>query len=170
MAVKDILLLGNLNLRKLSLQVDFNRDNVDEIFRDLKDTLENFQNRKGLGRAIAAPQISYLKRMIYINDSKNEIKMVNPHILYCSREKIQVWDTCFSFKAEFYVKIKRFKKIKVQYLNENKEEKTEIFEDSMSELIQHEIDHLNGILAVDHLENSRNIIMRDEFENRLDRF
>ena len=164
MAVKDILLLGNLDLRKLSLQVDFNRDNVDNIFRDLKDTLEDFHYRKGIGRAIAAPQISYLKRMIYINDGKTEIKMLNPHILQCSREKIGVWDTCFSFKAEFYVKIKRFKKIKVQYLNENKEEKTKKFEDSMSELIQHEIDHLNGILAVDHLEKQGNIIMREELK------
>ena len=77
-----------------------------------------------------------------------------------------VWDSCFSFDVAFFVKIKRFKSIKVKYQNEIGESMEEMFSDDLSELLQHEIDHLHGVLATDYLDNNKDIVLRTEWEKR----
>jgi len=79
---------------------------------------------------------------------------------------IEVWDSCYSFDVAFFVRIKRHKRIKVEFMDENRRKIVEEFEDDLSELLQHEIDHLNGILATDHLRSGKDIIMREEWEKR----
>ena len=64
----------------------------------------------------------------------------------------------------FFIQIERFKAIKVKYQDENGNEVFEQFDDNISELIQHEIDHLNGSLATDHLTDNKKIVMRKEWE------
>ncbi|RKD30010.1 peptide deformylase [Thermohalobacter berrensis] len=164
MAIKDVLMIGNPELRKKSTRIqDFNNQ-LEIIIQDLKDTLTFLQKTKKIGRALAAPQIGYKKRVIYYKLTNREIIMVNPEIIEKSKEMFEVWDSCFSFDVAFFVKIKRHKKIKVRYQDEKGNEKIEEFSDDLSELFQHEIDHLYGILATDHLENNKNIIMRSEWE------
>ena len=92
--------------------------------------------------------------------------MLNPRILTKSKEKIKVWDSCFSFNVEFFIEIERFKNITVEYQDINENLKKEEFHDALSELVQHEIDHLYGVLAIDHLKDPYNIIMRSEWEKR----
>ena len=77
-----------------------------------------------------------------------------------------MWDSCYSFDVAFFVKIKRHKKIKVEYQDEHGRFISEEFVDDLSELFQHEIDHLDGILATDYLKDNKNIILRDEWEKR----
>ncbi len=166
MAFKNVLKLGNPMLREKSTNIKDFGENTEIIINDLKDTLLSLQEEKNTGRALAAPQIGYLKKVIYANLPEREIVMINPKITWKSKEKFMVWDSCFSFDIAFFVKISRHKKIKVRYQNTKGENITETFKDDFAELFQHEIDHLEGILATDHLENNKNIIMREEWEKR----
>ena len=166
MAVREIMLIGNPLLRKKSEDIlEFNED-LSQIIIDLKDTLIDFQNRKKIGRAIAAPQIGVLKKIIYWHVNDRSHALVNPEITWRSEETFDVWDSCFSFDAAFFVKTKRNKSIKVKYQDTKGSIKEEKFEDDLSELLQHEIDHLHGILATDHLTNNKDIILREEWEKR----
>lgn len=167
MAVKKIYKIGSEMLRKKSKEVNnFENDSLKTIAKDLKDTLFDFQKRHNLGRAIAAPQIGCLKKVIYYNKNNEEILMVNPEIIEKSKDEFEVWDSCFSFDAAFFVKIKRAKNIKVKYQDIEGNYITKEFKDDLSELFQHEIDHLYGILATDCLEDNKNIILREVWEEK----
>jgi peptide deformylase len=164
MAIKRILLLGNPLLREKSEPITSFDSTLQPLIQDLQETLRNFQQVHGIGRAIAAPQIGVLQQAIVMETKDRAITMINPEIVSGSKETFEVWDSCFSFNVAFFVKIKRHKTIKVNYLTPTGEEKTEEFHDDLSELFQHEIDHLHGILATDHLTDPKAIIMREHWE------
>ncbi|RCW47737.1 MULTISPECIES: peptide deformylase [unclassified Halanaerobium] len=166
MAVKEVLKLGNPILREESEPIKkFDKD-LEEIVEDLKDTLINLQQEKKTGRALAAPQIAYLKKVVYASVPDEEIIMINPEINWKSSEMFYVWDSCFSMDIAFFVKILRHKKIRVNYITPEGENIEREFTDDMAELFQHEIDHLYGIMAADHLKDNKNIIMRSEYEKK----
>lgn len=164
MAIREVLKLGNPKLREKSKDVVCFNKELEEVLEDLKDTLTYFQETHNIGRALASPQIGYLKRVVYCQLPGRQIVMINPEIVWKSAETFEVWDSCFSFNVAFFVKIKRHKSIKVSYMDEKGLRKTENYEDDLSELFQHEIDHLDGVLAIDHLTDCKNIIMREEWE------
>jgi peptide deformylase len=137
---------------------------IRKIVKNLKDTLEHFRRTNGFGRGISAPQIGTLKRIICMNVDK-WIILINPIITGRSRETMRLWDDCFSF-PEIMVKVKRFKKIRVRYCDESMKECTSDFIGDWSELVQHEIDHLDGILAIDRAIDSKHIILRSEWKKR----
>ncbi len=163
MAVQTILLIGNGTLRRQSADVDFSADPVADHIGDLFDTLHHFQKEKGLGRAIAAPQIGVLKRIVCMDAGGRRIVMVNPRITAKSAETFDVWDSCFSADAAFFGMTRRHRTITVEYRDETGRAVTEEFRDDLSELFQHEIDHLDGILFTDRIIGNR-IIMRSEWE------
>jgi len=165
-AVKEILLIGNPVLREKSLNVTNFNVELKNLINDLKDTIIDFQQRKKIGRGIAAPQIGVLKKVIFLNLPNRSFALINPEIIYESDEKFEVWDSCFSFDLAFFVKTKRFKSVKVKYQNEKGEWLEETYYNDLSELLQHEIDHLHGILATDHLMSNMDIILRAEWEKR----
>jgi len=159
-------MIGNPKLREKSSKVsDFGED-LQGIIQDLRDTLSHLQEVKNIGRALAAPQIGHMKQVIYYGLPKNPFIMVNPEITSKSEEKFWVWDSCFSFDVAFFVEILRHKKIKVNYQDENGKTHVKDYANDMSELIQHETDHLHGILATDHLTDVKRIILRQEWEKR----
>jgi len=144
--IKDILLLGNEKLYQRS--TEYNKTEIEElelVVKDLHDTLMEFRQRYKKGRAIAAPQIGVFKRLIYMNIEKPYI-LINPIITYLSDEMMEVVDDCMSF-PNLLVKVNRYQKCKLTYRNENWELKEMFLEDNLSELLQHEVDHLDGILA-----------------------
>ncbi|MGM0503237.1 MAG: peptide deformylase [Bacteroidota bacterium] len=166
MAVKEILLIGNPLLREKSEDItDFNAA-LNKLVNDLKDTLIDFQQRKKTGRAIAAPQTGVLQKVIYVHTASRSFALINPEITWESDETFEVWDSCFSFDVAFFVKTERYKTIKVKFYDERGNKFEEVFKDDLSELLQHEIDHLTGILATDHLKSNKDIIMREEWEKR----
>jgi len=164
MAIKEILLLGNPILREKSDVVDSFDKNLQEIIDDLHDTLIDFQHRMNTGRGIAAPQIGVLKNIIYVHLPTRSFALVNPEIIEHSSETFEVWDSCFSFNVAFYILTKRFKSITVKYQNQQGKSIKETFTDDLSELLQHEIDHLYGVLSTDYLNDKNQIIMREEYE------
>jgi peptide deformylase len=166
MAVKRVLLLGDPELRQEAAEVTAFDEQLKEIVQDLKDTLIYLRTTKEMGRALAAPQIGYHKQVIYSQQDGEEIIMVNPQVVEKSEEMFSVWDSCFSFDLSFFVNIKRHKEVKIKYQTLDGDTKLVEFSDDMSELFQHEIDHLDGILATDHLQEENKIVIREEWESR----
>lgn len=164
--IKEILLIGNPVLREKSEDVISFNEELQDLVNDLKDTITDFQQRKKIGRGIAAPQIGVLKNVIYFKLPDRSFELINPEIVWKSDETMEVWDSCFSFDVAFFVKIERFKSIKVRYQDINGDWLEKTFEDDMAELLQHEMDHLYGILATDRLTDNKNIILRNEWERR----
>ncbi len=164
MAIKEVLMLGNPKLRDESFHVTSFAKELLIIIEDLKDTLLYLQKEKKIGRALAAPQIGHMKKVVYYNCEDKEIIMVNPDIIWKSEETFEVWDSCYSFDVAFFVNITRHKSIKVNYQTIDGKEITQQFNDDLAELFQHEIDHLSGKLATDYLIDGKKIIMRNEWE------
>ncbi len=163
MAVREILMIGNEFLTRKALCVDFANDPVDRYMEDLRDTLYHVQRTKKIGRAIAGPQIGFQKRVIYMEAGGKRIVMINPEITTKSKEIFEVWDSCFSADVAFFGKTLRHKSITIRYTDEHQNEIREEFVDDLSELFQHELDHLEGVLFTDRIINNQ-IIMRSEWE------
>lgn len=143
-----MLLLGNENLYKVCNELS--EDEIlaaEQIIKDLHDTMINFREKYGFGRAIAAPQINEPFRIIYINYNGQSIALINPKLEFVNDETFEMWDDCMSFPG-LEVKLHRHKKCKVYY--KDLEWNDCVLEPSgdLCELIQHEYDHLDGILAV----------------------
>jgi len=147
MSIKKILIAGNELLHKKSDEVLFDEMNyIEGIMKDLRDTLIDFRRKDGSGRGIAAPQIGILKRVIYLNVPEPFL-IINPLLEFIDDEKIIVWDDCFSFPG-IKVRVKRYKRCLLRYKDEFWNDRLLKIENEMSELIQHEYDHLDGILAL----------------------
>ena len=163
MAVKEILQIGNPILRSQSINIDFEKDPFNQYLEDLTDTLHHFQKKEKIGRAIAGPQIGICKNIICMDSGDRSITMINPVITQKSEDMFEVWDSCFSADVAFFGKTARYKDITVEYYDEKGRKVREDFSGDLSELFQHEIDHLRGILFTDHIINNQ-IIMRKEWE------
>lgn len=148
MTIHRIRLLGDPILRTRSEPVDNPRSPAARLVAtDLKETLKDLKARHGMGRGIAAPQIGAPMRMIYIELDKPWL-LVNPEIVDVGTEDFLVWDDCFCFHS-LKVKVQRAYRIKVDYFDGRGEQSTVDAEGPLAELLQHEIDHLDGVLAVD---------------------
>jgi len=146
MAIKDILLLGDPLLYEVAETVTWEEmEGLQPKIQLMWDSILDIRNTYGFGRAIAAPQIGVQKRIIAIYIDKPEV-MINPVILEKSEEKFELWDDCMSF-PNLLVKVRRHRWIKISYFDLNQNYYEEVLKDNMSELIQHEYDHLDGILA-----------------------
>lgn len=167
MAIRRILHLGNDLLRQKTNTIPLPLRNQDQkLLEDLKDTLHNFVKENGFGRGIAAPQIGVLKSVLCINMTGNKPHyFINPKITYYSKEKVKLFDDCFSM-PHIMVNIYRSKRIKVDYYNEEGQFFSNSFEDDWAELLQHEIDHLNGILAIDRVDSLKDIWSSFEYQDR----
>ena len=144
--IKKILLLGNEKLYQKSEEIKReDLDYINEVVRDLHDTMMEFRSKYGVGRAIAAPQIGVFKRLVYMNIG-TPVVFINPVLEFEDDEKMTVMDDCMCF-PNLLVKVKRYKRCKVKYRDLNFEYREEKYEGDLSELIQHEYDHLDGILA-----------------------
>lgn len=147
MPVKKILLLGDPQLYEPSLTLEPEDAPLARLVaKDLEDTLLAFRSRVGFGRAIAAPQIGAQVRMIYMNIAGDVTVFVNPVISFPDEEQFELWDDCMSF-PNLEVWLKRYKRCHVDYYNLDWEPCAADFEGDLSELFQHEYDHLDGILA-----------------------
>jgi len=112
---------------------------------EMHDLILEYRKTYGSGRAMAAPQIGYQKRMIALYIDRPLI-LINPVLFNQSSEMMELWDDCMSF-PNLLVKVRRHKKLNVRFLDGNWKEQYWDLEDDLSELIQHENDHLDGILA-----------------------
>ncbi|MTI46531.1 MAG: peptide deformylase [Firmicutes bacterium] len=163
MSIKKILLLGNPQLYKVSEEVHREElDNIKRIVQDLHDTMMEFRRKYGVGRAIAAPQIGEMKRVIYMNIENPEV-FINPKMIFEDDDTIELWDDCMSF-PQLIVKVKRYKKARIEYRDLEWNKKAMELEGDLAELLQHEYDHLDGILAVARAINDKSFAIKNHEE------
>src|SRR5580700_604187 len=169
MAVKTILQLGDPRLREIALPVgDPSAPEIAALVNDLANTLGYWRATTGYGRGIAAPQLGVRLRVIFLQlPAEKPWPLVNPEILERSEEKIVVWDACLSFLSIF-MQVERHREITVRYQDVKGDSREFRAGDdrNLSELLQHEIDHLDGILAVDRIADIKTLCSREEFEKR----
>jgi peptide deformylase len=169
MAIRTVLQLGDPGLREVAKRVsDPRAPEIRALVGDLADTLAYWRRETGYGRGIAAPQIGCNLRVIFLRLPGEEAwPLVNPEIVERSKEKIVVWDACLSFLSIF-MQVERHREIVVRYqdLSAERQEIRANEEKDLSELLQHEIDHLDGILAVDRIVDMKTMCTREEFEKR----
>jgi peptide deformylase len=169
MAVRTVLQLGNPGLREVAQRVDNPAaPEIRSLVEDLADTLAHWRKATGYGRGIAAPQLGVSLRVIFLRlPGEGPWPLVNPVIAERSAEKIVVWDACLSFLSIF-MQVERHREITVRYQDLSGEwhEVHAGEERNLSELLQHEIDHLDGILAIDRITDIKTMCTREEFENR----
>ena len=167
MSVRPIVRLGDPLLREICAPVHDPADpHVAETVRDLADTLAHSRATTGYGRAIAAPQIGVLKRIIFLNvDGATPWPFANPSIVAHSDEVVTVWDGCLSFLSIF-CQVPRWSSVTVRYQDLEGAWHQVQADGDLSELLQHEIDHLDGILTVDRMTDVRTLVTREEFELR----
>jgi peptide deformylase len=169
MPVRPILQLGDPLLRQKAVAVeDPTSREIHDLVRDLTDTLAHWRAKTGYGRGIAAPQLGVSQRVIFLKlPGVEPWPLVNPEIVERGDEKIIVWDACLSFLSIF-MQVERSRRITVRYQNLAGDTlEFEAGDDrNLAELLQHEIDHLDSILAIDRVVDLKTICTREEFEKR----
>lgn len=143
----DILLLGDARLYEVCepLQPE-DQELIDTMVADLHNTLMEFRAKYRAGRAIAAPQLGYMKRLIYLNIHDQPTVFINPELVYKSEAMIELWDDCMSL-PNLLVRLRRHQQIRVHFYDRNWQVQEWDLSDDLSELLQHEYDHLDGILC-----------------------
>ncbi len=161
MPSRRILQLGDPILRAVSAPVSTPSEAI-PIFEDLRATLHEFRHTHGFGRGISAVQIGRPLRLIYIEFEGATYAIRNPEYEFQSEAKFRLWDDCFSFPG-LLVYLERSQSVRVRY--EDDEGKVRLVEaaGALSELLQHEIDHLDGILAVDRALDRSSLCTREEY-------
>ncbi|MDQ0202894.1 peptide deformylase [Pectinatus haikarae] len=142
--VKPILLLGSSDLYDISRPVT-ETENIKSLIEDLHDTLQDWRQKNNAGRAIAAPQIGIKKRVIYMNIDE-PIIFINPRLEFPTPKMMEIWDDCMSLPG-LYVKVRRYEQCNIHFTDIEGNKKNFYLQGSLSELIQHEYDHLEGVLA-----------------------
>lgn len=163
---------------------------------DLHDTLMDFRETYHAGRAVAAPQIGVHKRMIYMSvpalsepggqsgisasslkeesDSphpdeqtltEKQIVFINPVLSFPDEDKMDVMDDCMSFPG-LLVRVERYKRCVIRYKDENWQDCEMKLEGDLSELLQHEYDHLGGILAVMRAKDQKSLFLKDAINHK----
>ncbi|MGI5958160.1 MAG: peptide deformylase [Massiliimalia sp.] len=159
--VRNILLLGNPVLYQTSQPVE--QKEIPGLLSDIQDmwdTIADYRKKYGAGRAIAAPQIGLLKRIICTKiPGRDPQALINPQLEWIDQEQMEVMDDCMSFPG-LLVRLNRFKRCKITFRDLDWNLHTMELEGDLSELIQHEYDHLDGILATMHAKTPQDLFYR----------
>lgn len=164
MPARRILQLGDPLLRAVSSPVS-GPAAAAAIFEDLRDTLHEFRRTHGFGRGISAVQIGEPKRLIYIEFEGAAYRMRNPVFEFQSADRFELWDDCFSF-PDLLVRLERSESVALRYEDESGAPARLAAQGALSELLQHEMDHLDGILAIDRAIDRQSFATREEYNRR----
>ena len=165
---------GNPILRrqaeKLS-QFEIKTAKIQHLISAMKSTLTELK----LGVGLAAPQVGEAIALsaIVIQPTKHrpevkpfELVIINPEITQTFGRKKQLWEGCISAgqgKAGLFAKVPRYTKVKLKFLDENGVRHNKIFSGLPAQVIQHEVDHLNGILFVDRVKDTKTYVTYREY-------
>ena len=156
--ISEILKLGDPQLYEVSEPVTAeDMPLVGGWVEDLHDTLMEYRRVYGAGRAVAAPQIGIRKRLLYMYLDKPYV-FINPVMMFPDEEMYELLDDCMSFPG-LMVKVRRYRRAVIHYEDLQGERQEMALEGDLSELLQHEYDHLDGILATMRAVDDRSLIM-----------
>lgn len=146
MQLDDMLLLGDPRLYEQCVRVE--QDELKQVAKwaeGLDSIILQCRARYGFGRAVAAPQMGIMKRLVCMHLDR-PVAMINPELTDLSEEMFELWDDCMSF-PNLHVRVRRHKTCTLKFRDLDWQEHTWELRDDLSELLQHEVDHLDGILA-----------------------
>jgi len=150
MALRDIITLPDSKLRLISKPIE----RVDaELNRLIEDMLATMYEAPGVG--LAAIQIAEPIRLLVADASPKEgprepMALINPEILWSSDERRTYEEGCLSI-PEYYEEVERPASVRVRYIDRDGKEQERLAEGLLATVLQHEIDHLNGVLFIDYL-------------------
>lgn len=162
MKKEDIITLPNPHLREKSSKVSTVSYSTTQLVKDMTDASLDWEDSRPheISAALAAVQIDRLERVVIVRsnfDDKSDrefITLINPEIIKYEGKLIEDYEGCLSV-SNIYGKVERHSKIRVRALDENGNEIRFKAEGFLARVIQHEIDHTNGILFVDHIKENR---------------
>ncbi len=173
MAVKKISEIGSKPIRLRAKKIsDIQSTHIKKLIKDLRDTMR-YNNLVG----IAAPQIDKSLRafVIEIRETKYRKKMkpdllrvfINPHIISHSKRMVSDYEGCGSVAStNIFGPVKRYLSVVVQAQNQQGENFKYKASGFLARVIQHEMDHLNGIVFIDKVTNSKQLLGREEYIKR----
>ncbi|MGO8954465.1 MAG: peptide deformylase [Rhodomicrobium sp.] len=150
-------------LREKSLPVESIDGNVRTF---LSDMLETMYAAPGIG--LAAVQVGVLRRMLVLDiargedEPKNPMMLINPEIVARGDTPRLHEEGCLSI-PEMYAEVERPALVRVRYLDVEGNQREEVFQDLIATVVQHEIDHLNGLLFIDHLSRLKRDLLVKKF-------
>ena len=157
---REILLLGDPRLYEIAEEVEKEElESLKPVFTDMFDCIKGIRRDYGFGRAIAAPQIGVGKRLICILTDRPYV-IINPALEFLGDDTMELMDDCMSF-LYLLVRVRRYRHCILHYRDENWLEQTMRIDDDMAELIQHEYDHLDGILATMRAIDNKSFVMKE---------
>jgi peptide deformylase len=150
MALRDIVTIPDPLLRQVSKPIEAVGQEVKKIAADL---LETMYEAPGIG--LAAVQVGVPKRLLVIdtardNEPRSPLVLINPEILWSSSEVQDYEEGCLSI-PDFYEMVARPKSVRVRYIDRSGEARERMCENILATVVQHEIDHLNGVLFIDYI-------------------
>lgn len=155
----ELILLGDPRLYEVCEPVSPADDLlIADTVQRLHQVLMAFRERYQAGRAIAAPQIGVMKRIVYLHTG-TPVVFLNPELSDLSEEQMEIWDDCMCF-PNLLVRLRRSRRCTVRFLDLSWQPQAMQLEDGLSELLQHECDHLDGVLAISRALDSRSFRWR----------
>ena len=160
MSILPIIIAPDPRLKNKSEQVD---KVTPELVKLMDDMLDTMYDAPGIG--LAAPQVGLHKRIIVADVSKQDeerdpYQMVNPEVIWSSSEQFDYEEGCLSLPDQ-YADVSRPRLVRIRYLDRNGSSQIVEAEDLLAVCLQHEVDHLEGILFVDHITKlKRDLILR----------
>lgn len=176
MATKeDIITLPHANLRQKSRRVGIVDDKIRSLIADMEAATLDWEDSREheVGVALAAVQIDQLYRVVVVRndfEDKNDrtfITLINPEITKYEGEIEEDFEGCLSI-LDTYGKVPRHSKVKVKALNANGKEIRVTAEGFLARVLQHEIDHTNGIVFIDHIKDKKDAFYRLSDGGKLD--
>jgi peptide deformylase len=156
-----ILKLGDPRLRAISAAVEPDDPTLHRELRELADALKSFRSSHGWGRAIALPQLGIAKRVIAFDLGMQPFFVLNPVVEWLSEEKFELWDDCMCM-PEIAVRVERARSLTISFVDESMQaRRLERVTSDVAELIQHELDHLDGILLTDRMIPAWGVVARE---------
>lgn len=159
MHLKDIIQLGDPRLYEVCEPVRKGElQQARQWAAGLDSVILQFREKYNAGRAVAAPQLGIMKRMVCMHIDE-PIAMINPELFDLSDELFELWDDCMCF-PNLLVRVRRHKSCRLRFRDLDWNEHDWLLEDDLSELLQHEVDHLNGILSTQRAIDNRSFKWR----------
>lgn len=156
-----ILQLGDPRLRLISAAVLPNDPQLHQHLQDLSEALQSFRAKHGWGRAVSLPQLGVGKRAIACDLGAGPFYILNPEVKWLSSETFELWDDCMCMPS-IAVRVKRACSLTLSFLDESMQLRSfDQVPRELAELIQHELDHLDGILFTDRMISKWGVVARE---------